>query len=410
MIELLLVVTLLGVFISSCRDGDLGNPFQIYFSIWFFIFFLYWAQIETFIPISPNFLVFIFFESLVSLLLLLVFRLQPRAAEVVRPQVFVDDFQQRMIFFAQTVIVVALPFVFFRANELSGGEGVFSISGYTNLRYAVTEGESNYGFLTYIFVLSNVVCSLSLILFLRSSMSIWRLLLLIIVGLFYLYLNTARTSVLIFLILMVIPLVIMGVIGLRGVVASVVFLLMAFVFVAGMTAKGVSADANLFDNIKSFLDNSRSYTVAPILAFSDFIESDPPVEWGSNTFRFFIVLINAFGLSDVEPVRLIRDYSFVPDPTNVYTVYEVYFRDFSYVGLLIPILFLAIHWILYRRAIVFGGVWVFLYSISVYPLVMQFFQDQYFSLFSMWIQMVFWFWLFLSAKVKLFLKSGLHYD
>ena len=311
MIELLLVVTLLGVFISSCRDGDLGNPFQIYFSIWFFIFFLYWAQIETFIPISPNFLVFIFFESLVSLLLLLVFRLQPRAAEVVRPQVFVDDFQQRMIFFAQTVIVVALPFVFFRANELSGGEGVFSISGYTNLRYAVTEGESNYGFLTYIFVLSNVVCSLSLILFLRSSMSIWRLLLLIIVGLFYLYLNTARTSVLIFLILMVIPLVIMGVIGLRGVVASVVFLLMAFVFVAGMTAKGVSADANLFDNIKSFLDNSRSYTVAPILAFSDFIESDPPVEWGSNTFRFFIVLINAFGLSDVEPVRLIRDYSFV---------------------------------------------------------------------------------------------------
>jgi oligosaccharide repeat unit polymerase len=103
----------------------------------------------------------------------------------------------------------------------------------------------------------------------------------------------------------------------------------------------------------------------------------------------------ALGLSNIQPVALIKEFTYVPDLTNVYTVYEVYFRDFSYSGILIPPLFLVGHYWLYRKALLFGGVWIFYYSASVYPLVMQFFQDQYFSILSLWIQVAFWFWLIL---------------
>jgi oligosaccharide repeat unit polymerase len=106
-------------------------------------------------------------------------------------------------------------------------------------------------------------------------------------------------------------------------------------------------------------------------------------------------------LTDVSPIALLRDYESVPNLTNVYTVYEVYFRDFWYFGVLVPPVFLVVHWELYRRANFIGGIWIFFYSASIYPLVMQFFQDQYFSMLSMWMQIGFWYWFLLVPNQSL---------
>jgi oligosaccharide repeat unit polymerase len=173
-----------------------------------------------------------------------------------------------------------------------------------------------------------------------------------------------------------------------------------------MTGKGILIDEGLLENIDSLLENLRSYTIAPLLAFSKLVESNPPLGWGENTFRFFIALQHSLGLSNIQPVALIKDYAYVPDSVNVYTVYEVYFRDFFYSGILIPPLYLVGHYWLYRKALLFGGVWIFYYSASVYPLVMQFFQDQYFSLLSLWIQIVFWYWLIIVLpKSRLWIRE-----
>jgi oligosaccharide repeat unit polymerase len=135
------------------------------------------------------------------------------------------------------------------------------------------------------------------------------------------------------------------------------------------------------------------------LAFSQLFESSPSPDWGVHTFRFFIALQYVLGISAITPKPLVREFDFVPDPTNVYTAYDVYFRDFAYFGILVPPTFLILHYWLYRKAMRLGGVWIFYYSASVYPLVMQFYQDQYFSLLSMWIQIIFWYWIFLRLRM-----------
>jgi oligosaccharide repeat unit polymerase len=409
-IEVLIVVTVLGVLLSSRQAVDLGNPFQIYFSIWLLIILLYWTSAETFIPVSTEFFVLILFDKLYAISLLLIFKLQLRSLGVIRPHVIINKFRNQGVFFAQIIVTIFLPLVFVRASELAGGESIFVVSGYTNLRYALTEGGESYGFLAYFLPLSFVVGSLNVFAYKQNLAGLWRLIFSLVVALFYVYLNTGRTSLLLFLCLMIIPLVVVGVIKIRGVIFSILFFVIVFVFFAVMLTKGVEVGADFLSNINSFLENIRGYTVAPFLAFSELIETDFSLGWGENTFRFFISLIYASGLSDVKPVDLIKDYAFVPDPTNVYTVYEVYFRDFSYFGMLMPMLFLSLHAFMYRRARFIGGIWIFFYAASVYPLMMQFFQDQYFSLLSMWLQLGFWYWLFLASKMEVLLRNEVCHD
>jgi oligosaccharide repeat unit polymerase len=127
---------------------------------------------------------------------------------------------------------------------------------------------------------------------------------------------------------------------------------------------------------------------------------EPKYAYGANTFRFFYALLFKIGISDVKPQELIREYMYIPDPINVYTVYENYYLDYSYYGMIIPGIFLIVHYLLYAKARRKSGVWTFYYASSTYPLIMQFFQDQYFSLLSIWLQVIFWYYLFISLPEK----------
>jgi len=83
----------------------------------------------------------------------------------------------------------------------------------------------------------------------------------------------------------------------------------------------------------------------------------------------------------------------VPMPTNVYTVYQPYIKDFGLVGGSLVLFVLGfLHALLYRRATVRNPhtTYVFLFALSLFPLVMQAFQDMYFSLLSLWIQYGTW--------------------
>jgi len=94
---------------------------------------------------------------------------------------------------------------------------------------------------------------------------------------------------------------------------------------------------------------------------------------------------------------MFREFTLVPDLTNVYTVYDPYYRDFGNLGFLFVFIFIILHVAFYQRSYSKGGIYVFLYSATLYPLIMQFFQDQYFSLISMWAQCFFWYWVVLEG-------------
>lgn len=403
MLELLLLITFGGLMLASHRRMGLANPFQIYFLIWFLVFFGYYSSGNSFIKVQSEFLMLLLAaKSFAFLILITAFKTS--SIKTKRNNISLGEIKNnKFILMAQVLVCLATPLAYKKALSLSGAD-IFSVLGYIQLRSAMTEDGQGFGILAYLSTLSYIVTSTSAILYATKSIGFMRLIFSIVVSLFYVYLGTGRTSVLLLLILIFIPLVILNLIHLKGIFIFSLLVVVLFVFIAGMTAKGISVEVGFIENLNSFIENIRGYTVAPFLALSQLANINFSIALGANTFRTFIALAYGLGLSDLQPIALIRGWAYVPDPTNVYTVYETYFRDFLYIGIIVPPLFLAAHWWLYRKAIKIGGIWVFYYSASVYPLAMQFFQDQYFSLFSTWVQIGFWYWLFVSARKNSFFK------
>lgn len=401
MLELLLLLNFVGLFFSSQKKMGFANPFQIYFLVWFFLIFGFYLSRDSFIPVASEFLLLVLTAKAVALLLLVAIYMN--ASRAIEVGVFkrAPQPRARRLWLAQLLVILAIPFVYQRAVFLAGGDDIFSVLGYIRLRSAMTEDGESFGVLSYFSILAIVVASISVASYSERGIRFFRLSLSILVCLFYAYISTARTFVLFLFLLLFFPLVLTGVIRFKGILIATFLMACAFVFVAAMTAKGVSVEAGATDNASSFAENLRGYTIAPFLAFSRLVSSPPAADWGLNAFRLVFTVLNTLGVTDQPPLALIRGYEFVPDPTNVYTVYETYFRDFLFPGVFIPPMFLIGHWWLYKKAKGLGGKWIYYYSASMYPLAMQFFQDQYFSLLAMWIQIGFWYWLLLSPGQRL---------
>jgi oligosaccharide repeat unit polymerase len=68
----------------------------------------------------------------------------------------------------------------------------------------------------------------------------------------------------------------------------------------------------------------------------------------------------------------------VPLPTNVYTAFEPYYADYGLVGMLVAMFVIGVGqtW-LFWKAQAGRHLYIFLFAISLYPLVMVAFDDQY---------------------------------
>lgn len=123
------------------------------------------------------------------------------------------------------------------------------------------------------------------------------------------------------------------------------------------------------------------YLSGSIVAFDQCIEEHSYTRYGRNTFRFFYAV---FDRGNAE--ALVNDfflYKYLS--TNVFTFYDFYIRDFGPLyALFMQFLIGFFHGRAYKNRQSAMGLYFF--SMMSYPLVMQFFQDQYFSLTSTWIQ------------------------
>jgi oligosaccharide repeat unit polymerase len=142
------------------------------------------------------------------------------------------------------------------------------------------------------------------------------------------------------------------------------------------------------------------YISGSLVAFQQWNKfNDLDFSLGTNTFRFFYAILNRLGY-DIEVPKLVNDFITIGlnSNTNVYTIYYFYAQDFGLFYAMIIMLFLGIfHGFLYKKMCSKNPYWVYWYALSCYPLFMQFFQDQYFSLLSTWLQyLVFGFILFRS--------------
>jgi hypothetical protein len=71
---------------------------------------------------------------------------------------------------------------------------------------------------------------------------------------------------------------------------------------------------------------------------------------------------------------------FVPIPTNVYTVYKFFLQDFGYAGAMLAICSIGfLHGIIYRYAKGGSKSGIYFYAITMFPMLMSFFDDTYYN-------------------------------
>lgn len=179
------------------------------------------------------------------------------------------------------------------------------------------------------------------------------------------------------------------------------FLILFLVFFSVIAIMKVSY-LTQYDTYSSLLMNQFAlYMSGSLVAFEKLVASSSDYLYGQNTFRFLYAIFNKlFGTGEVQ--ELVQDTVAISDKqgTNVYTFYQYYFKDFGLLYALLVQFFVGIfHGILYRKMLSKRPINIFFFSIMIYPLVMQFFQDQYISLFSTWLQHLVVGWLFFNSNL-----------
>jgi oligosaccharide repeat unit polymerase len=299
------------------------------------------------------------------------------------PYTLTDSAYSRLLFWFP---LLCLPLFLIRAYELGhGGPTDFLL---INIRHVLlTEGlEEGYGVLQYLVPISFLSSGLQLYRHLYHDNWL-RLGVSFTVAITYAVLSTGRGFVLLLLIMLAgITMITRKTDPLRGWGYFTMALCGALLFAGYMLQKGLHVQNDLSENVLALQQHFTAYLVGSLPAFDHYWHADQELEYGVNTFRSVLAGLQRIGL-DVEVPPLIQEMVYIPIEFNVYTIYLPYSKDYGAAGiLLVQLLFGAWHGYLFKKANGGTPFHVMLYALFLFPLVMQFFQDQYFSLLSMWLQ------------------------
>jgi len=121
------------------------------------------------------------------------------------------------------------------------------------------------------------------------------------------------------------------------------------------------------------------YVVAPLAGFDYLLHHPSEYKYDPNhTFRQILPVLARISGSTHTPPPILDDFVLVPLPTNVFTVFKFYYVDFGFGGMLVVMFLIGVGqtW-LFRKALAGIDFYVFLFAISLYPLMMVVFDDQY---------------------------------
>lgn len=182
-------------------------------------------------------------------------------------------------------------------------------------------------------------------------------------------------------------------------IIGIVLFVMLFATVSMMKYYYKYTNGNYMENI---IDEIINYGCGGFVAFQKkFDMMDFKNYNGANTFRTFVAIYDTFVGTDFAP-PLVQEFISIGGKysTNVYTFYSWYADDFGIIYALVVQFFIGIFYgKLYKNMSqnrVFG---IYLYASFIYPLLMQIFQDQYFSLLSTWIQCIFYGFVLLKTNI-----------
>ncbi len=308
---------------------------------------------------------------------------------------------------AALVVVVGVGLLLYvrRAQALASTGP--SSNWFFNLRYVLSvtweETGGDLGLVSYFVPLSYLLAGVALLRTYEST-SPARIVFLgvsVLMGLTFGVLSSGRSVLLPLLIVLVaIPSILRTASLFRTSVILGVLTLGLFAAVGIALGKGGAVGKQLSSrNWATMRESFVTYAVGGIPALWKYLQNRGPADMGVNSLRTPLAVLKAMGFH-VPVAPLVQPYVDIPMPFNAYTVYQPYIKDFGLMGSTAILFALGfLHAELYRRATVPEprALYVFVFAISLFPLVMQVFQDMYLSVLSTWIQYGAWSALFFSV-------------
>ena len=165
----------------------------------------------------------------------------------------------------------------------------------------------------------------------------------------------------------------------------------AFIILATILKKSIP---DAYNNKKEYSPVEKleyflySYTTLPISAFDKFLNEPYDITYGDIAFRFPKAVLYKVGIIKKKPKKLVEKYVNVPDEVNVHTAFYKIIKDF---GIIYSVLFMTI--IGYIHSFFFINAkndfkYLIGFSTLLFPLTMTFFEDNYMSILSTWIQII----------------------
>lgn len=148
---------------------------------------------------------------------------------------------------------------------------------------------------------------------------------------------------------------------------------------------------------------ARTYFSSQFVAFREKMQSSPQLLYGQNTFRFFIAVAHSLG-NKLEPIDIVQPFTYVYGyATNVFTGLSYYASDFGmWWAYCIELLLGVVYGQLYKRAFSpkkINSFAIIFLAMLMYPLINQFFDDKYFSVFSEWLKECIFLWLLTRPQI-----------
>lgn len=385
------------------------HPAVLFAGLWFAILLIHFISrftvLDKLLPVSSDTFLILFvgvlFFSTGAFIHTIVSE-RRNAAELSGSNLTIADFNIHpyLQYFLLAVIAIGLPIYIQASYKLFIASQLDNF--FIGLRTELTEGGKDIGPAKYFMSFSFVAYAFSIFAMVKDNTRKNKMLffLTLLITITYAVFATGRTFLfIIFIEYIGIRYIVSRNFSFQKILRMLALFVLIFSIIGVIYGKGGSAEGALADNLDMASQTTAIYIVSPINALDQEVQNQQNTVYdGNNSLQFFIKLINQLTPFPIFKVRdIIQPYVFVPYPTNVYTYYSLYIRDFGpfYAWILLAV-FGFLHTAIHNKALRSTNVrFIFYYAFLLYPLLMSFFGDQYFSLISTWIQIAVFIELFL---------------
>ncbi len=370
--------------VAYLRYRDVLYPPFLQATLWAAVLALYCLEKDEFLPLSPGMYLLmingVFLFSLGGFLA--TYQYRPALHRVH----FVEAGRDPLLAAFFWVPILGLPLFIHRAVQLASNGPTGQLFLDLNMRL-VQNRDGGFGWLAYLTTISFASVALHALLTPSSLAGRLKLPCALVVATIYSVFFTGRTF------LFTVILMTAGIFMItrklkpgRALAWCTLTMLLAFVSMPLLMKRDINPVGSFGENALMLWHSFRVYLLGALPAFDRLMTLSPAPAYGQHMLRTVFAVTDKLGFD--TPMPLLSEFVKVPVLTpNVYTVYHPYFTDFSYCGAVVIQFFLGLwHGRLYKKAGQGDPLSVCLYALFLYPLFMQFFEDEYFSLLSKWIQ------------------------